>query len=66
MIELQVEEYCQNCEEFFPYIGSRNVCECDNGDVICVTTIKCDKNKECSAMYKRITRFLKYRKDDEY
>lgn len=66
MIELKVEEYCQNCAEFFPCIGSKNVLKGDTGEVICDTTVECDKRRECGAMYKRITRFLKERKDDEY
>lgn len=66
MIELKVEEYCRNCEHFYPCIGSKNVLGGDNGDVICYTIVECDRLKECMAMYKRLTRFLKERKDDEY
>lgn len=66
MIELKVEEYCQNCEEFFPCIGRKSALRGDTGEVICDITVECDKRRECSAMYKRITRVLKERKDDEY
>lgn len=66
MIELKVEEYCQNCEHFYPCIENKSVIMGDTGDVICYTLVGCDRLKECRIMYKRIERFLKERKDDEY
>lgn len=70
MIELKVEEYCQNCEAFYPIIGGKSACKGDTGEVICYTIVECDKRQECMEIYKWINKWigrsLKERKDDEY
>lgn len=56
MIKLEVEKYCQECQEFKPY-PLRDIYEYINQDQELTshdTTVVCEHRLRCAALYQRI------------
>lgn len=49
MIELVVEEYCQNCLDFDPCVEKMHI-----GYEELVTNVMCENRDRCNKMYERI------------
>lgn len=51
MIKLEVEDYCQNCDEFEPDVRKDQFFA--GGDVYCTeTTVRCEHRMRCATLVK--------------
>lgn len=61
MIELVVEDYCQNCAGFDPVARRETIYSSidmnDSGTT--TTTVECKYKKRCSSMYRHICNYMK-------
>lgn len=62
MIKLEVESYCNNCDEFEP-VSDKVRLYSDTGTVESYTSVKCEKRMICRAIASHIYREMKKEED---
>lgn len=53
MINLDVADYCHNCDGFDPVAYKTDISTPNNPNTV-MTVVRCDNNRKCLAMYRHI------------
>lgn len=56
MIHLEVQDYCQNCDDFEPVKASALHVACVAGGATLETFVRCENEKRCKQIYERIVK----------
>lgn len=56
MIHLEVQDYCQNCDDFEPVKASALHVACVAGGATLETFVRCENEKRCKQIYEHIVK----------
>ena len=60
MIELDIQEYCQACVDFLPYVEYPTKCIGENGEIVTTDTIvRCSHRRRCENIRRYLEKQVK-------